>query len=109
MKAKYGLLLLILLLTSCSEEIINKPYGSNDGKAPGIVEVVDYTPIPGGVILQVRNPSDEDLLYIKAKYQLDSGRNGREDIRLLKHNNSGRLWKCFREKHHTFCRRSYGE
>ena len=45
MKAKYGLLLLILLLTSCSEEIINKPYGSNDGKAPGIVEVVDYTPI----------------------------------------------------------------
>lgn len=80
MKAKYGLLLLILLLTSCSEEIINKPYGSNDGKAPGIVEVVDYTPIPGGVILQVRNPSDEDLLYIKAKYQLDSGKEMEERI-----------------------------
>lgn len=80
MKTKYCLLLLILLLTSCSEEIINKPYGSNDGKAPGIVEVVDYTPIPGGVILQVRNPSDEDLLYIKAKYQLDSGKEMEERI-----------------------------
>ena len=73
MKVKYFLFLLILLLTNCSEENINKPYGSNDGKAPGIVQVVDYTSIPGGVILQVKNPTDEDLLYIKAKYQLDSG------------------------------------
>ncbi len=63
-----------LLLSSCGGDIeMHKPYGENDGKAPGIVKIDSYEKIPGGVKIKFIAPTDEDLLYIKAKYTLDTG------------------------------------
>lgn len=74
------LLFSLLLLFSCSEDDNNKPYGPNDGRAPGEVELVGYESIPGGVLMQIKAPADEDLLYVKAKYRLDSGKEMEERI-----------------------------
>lgn len=64
---------IISLFTSCSEEQLLKPYGPNDGKAPGKVEIVSYTSIPGGVEVNYTPPTDEDLMYVKVAYTLDTG------------------------------------
>lgn len=72
--------IIILLFFACSEDNFNKPYGPNDQMAPGIVTMIKYEAVPGGVVMQVKNPSDEDLLYVKAKYRLDSGKEMEERI-----------------------------
>lgn len=66
--------LLLVLLTSCKEDNLHTPYGANDGKAPGIVQVLSYTPFAGGAEITFQSPDDEDLMYIVAKYKLASGK-----------------------------------
>jgi hypothetical protein len=63
-----------VLFGACSEENLLRPYGPNDGLAPGTVTVDGYTKIPGGVSIRYKAPADEDLMYIKAEYTLDTGR-----------------------------------
>ena len=62
-----------IMIFGCKEESILKAYGPNDGIAPGIVTINSYEAIPGGVIINYKAPSDEDLLYVKAEYTLDTG------------------------------------
>lgn len=65
--------LLMGVIVSCSEENLRHAYGENDGVAPGIVEIVSSERIPGGIIINYKNPNDADLMYVKACYTLDSG------------------------------------
>jgi len=65
---------LTALMSSCSEENLLQPYGPNDGVAPGIVSIESYKEIPGGVSIVYKAPTDEDLMYIKAEYTLDTGK-----------------------------------
>ncbi|KAA6301224.1 MAG: hypothetical protein EZS26_002613 [Candidatus Ordinivivax streblomastigis] len=63
-----------LFLGGCEDVETRKPFGENDGKVPGKVVIEYYAQIPGGVILKYIAPSDADLMYIKAKYTLDNGK-----------------------------------
>ena len=75
MKRFYCFLVAAILFCACSEDWKNgKRLGEKPVLFPDYAQTTIPYNIPGGVILQVRNPSDEDLLYIKAKYQLDSGK-----------------------------------
>lgn len=65
---------LMLVMTSCQEDNIHHSYGYNDGVAPGVVEIISSEAIPGGVIINYKNPVDEDLMYVKACYVLASGK-----------------------------------
>ena len=64
----------IFLLGSCDDIDTRKPFGENDGKAPGVVTIDTYVQTPGGVKIAYISPTDEDLMYIKAKYTLDTGK-----------------------------------
>ena len=75
MKKYYILIsLFTFLLMGCEEDNLHKPYGPDDGIAPGKVEVLSYTPTAGGAIINFRSPDNEDLMYIVAKYKLASGK-----------------------------------
>jgi hypothetical protein len=63
-----------ILLGACSEENLLRPYGPNDGLAPGSVTVETWTKVPGGVSVKYKAPANEDLMYIKAEYTLDTGK-----------------------------------
>ncbi|NDV80996.1 DUF5000 domain-containing lipoprotein [Bacteroides sp. 51] len=69
----FSLLCTTLFFISCSEENLLKPYGPNDGKVPGEVRMDSYTQIPGGAEIKYIPPADEDLMYIKVRYTLDTG------------------------------------
>ena len=60
-----------LITWSCSES----PIGQQpiDSIAPGAVSNVNVKNIPGGAILSYTLPDDEDLLYVKAVYNLKEG------------------------------------
>ncbi len=75
MKIYFSIISLIVIFASysCSEEDINKAYGPNDGTPPGKVEMQSYKALPGGVNITIKAPADEDLMYVKVKYTLDSG------------------------------------
>ena len=62
---------LIIIAISCKEE----PVGQQplDNIAPGMVTDVRVENTPGGAILKYKLPEDEDLLYVKAVYQLKDG------------------------------------
>ena len=64
----------ILLGVSCKEVNTLRPFGQDDGNAPGIVTLDSYEAIPGGIKIKYIPPKDEDLLYVKAKYTLDTGK-----------------------------------
>ncbi|MDU1890346.1 MAG: DUF5000 domain-containing lipoprotein [Dysgonomonas sp.] len=64
----------LLLFFSCDDVETHKPFGKDDGKAPGKVKVDSYEKIPGGVKVKFIAPADEDLMYIKVKYRLDTGK-----------------------------------
>src|SRR5690606_9011 len=44
-----------------------------DSEAPGTVALKEIENLPGGAVITYEIPSDEDLLYVKAVYQLDNG------------------------------------
>ncbi|MDR1090138.1 MAG: DUF4959 domain-containing protein [Prevotella sp.] len=64
---------ILLLLNGCDDIDTHRPFGEDDGKAPGIVKIDSYEKIPGGVKIKFIAPVDEDLMYIKIKYRLDIG------------------------------------
>lgn len=64
----------LLLLWSCADVETRKPFGDNDGNAPGTVTPVSYVQTPGGAVIKFIAPPDEDLMYIKVKYTLDNGK-----------------------------------
>ncbi len=66
--------LALLALAACSEDNFKHPYGADDGKGPGKVEVISSESIPGGAIIEIKGPSDKDLLYIKGVYKIKSGK-----------------------------------
>lgn len=62
-----------LLLNSCGDLDIRKPYGGDNESIPSIVKIDSYEKIPGGVKIKYIPPADENLMYIKIKYVLDNG------------------------------------
>lgn len=64
----------LFLLSGCEDIDTHKPFGANDGKTPGTVTIDSYEKIPGGVKVKFIAPADNDLLYIKIKYKLDTGK-----------------------------------
>jgi len=64
---------LIVLLSGCEEDNNLKPYGPNGNEVPGMVSMVSYEQIPGGAEITFLAPSDQDLMYVKAVYTLDTG------------------------------------
>lgn len=59
------------LLTACSGDDSHTQY-SVESVAPGPVTDITYTSAPGAVTLKYKMPTDPDLLYVKATYQLDN-------------------------------------
>ena len=72
-KLTFLLLLTTIFTLACKEDNINKPYGPNDGRAPGKVTPIAYLRTPGGANISFKAPPDEDLLYVKARYTLSTG------------------------------------
>ena len=67
--------LCIFLLSGCKETTLLRPYGENDGVAPGAVTNVSVRNFSGGATLIYDLPSDIDLSYVKAVY-----RNSRDEV-----------------------------
>ena len=59
------------LAFSCAEQ----PIGSipMDSESPGPVTDIEVTNVPGGADINYKIPSDNDLLYVKASYELENG------------------------------------
>jgi len=76
----------MLYLQSCKEDLgITKP-SVNDGTAPGKVNNVEIENRPGAAKLKYKIPGDNDLLYIKAEYEIRPG--VKREIRSSKNNDS---------------------
>lgn len=71
-------LLNLVLLMSCNETPL-KPL-SSDSVPPGKVEIVSVTPLNGGFEIAFKQPADNDLLYIKAIYDLVGGVKGEVQV-----------------------------
>ena len=73
MKTKYFMPVLFLflsaLLVCCTEEFVGQP--STDSTSPGTISVVKVESTPGGANIIYKAPSDPDLLYVKAYYELN--------------------------------------
>ena len=63
---------LLFMGVSCKEE---GRLDHIDMSAPAPEQVYDVTvkPTPGGAILKYKMPKDENLLYVKAVYQIETG------------------------------------
>ncbi|MDR1274733.1 MAG: DUF4959 domain-containing protein [Odoribacteraceae bacterium] len=57
----------IALCASCGEEPLGQP--ATDGAAPDEITGVQATGIPGGAIIRYNLPTNEDLLYVMARYE----------------------------------------
>jgi hypothetical protein len=71
-------LLNLAILISCKENTL-KPI-SSDGVPPGKVEILSVTPINGGFVIEFKQPADNDLLFIKAVYDLVGGVKGEVQV-----------------------------
>ena len=67
-----SMLLGIVLFFGCKEQTHN-PYGS-DGVAPGKVSVTEVINKPGGAVIYYIPPVDADVLYIKAIFKDNNGK-----------------------------------
>ncbi len=72
MKKSMIILVLINLVSGCREE----PVGQTpvDSEAPAAVTNVTADSRPGGALIMYDLPDDEDLLYVKAVYELNEGK-----------------------------------
>ena len=68
--------ILICLGYGCSEEPIGQT--PTDGIAPGILTNVEVESRPGGALIKYDLPDDEDLLCVKAIFQLKNGQMSEE-------------------------------
>ncbi len=71
---KIKLLGLIGLLVGCSTDDNSMEPIENNPNAPGQVENVSVENLPGKARIKYTLPTDQDLLYIKAQYTLENGR-----------------------------------
>lgn len=74
----YLVLLNLAILISCKKSPVTPL--SNDNVAPGKVEIVSVTPLHGGFEVEFKQPKDNDLLYIKAEYDLAGGAKGEAQV-----------------------------
>ena len=81
--------MLLFITCSCEEESILKPFGKNDGTPPGTVSITSYEKVPGGAVVTFKSPADTDLMYIKAKYTLDTG--VEREVRVSTYSNTIRI------------------
>ena len=79
MKVKYLFALLILLLFNRCEESERGQYPI-DSISPGEVTLINVENIPGGAIISYQIPEEDDLLYVKAVYKLDDGRETEQKV-----------------------------
>lgn len=61
------LLIFASLLYSCNEDKVGQI--ATDGQAPDKVKNVVVQNIPGGALLSYDLPTDEDLLFVEARYE----------------------------------------
>ena len=62
MNYKFYLIILTILIVSCSDDSEHGPYGA-DNIPPGQVTVNEVVNTAGGAIIYFTPPNDEDLLY----------------------------------------------
>lgn len=74
----YLVLLNLAILMSCQKSPV-APL-SNDKVPPGKVEIISVTPLHGGFEVEFKQPKDNDLLYIKAEYDLAGGAKGEVQV-----------------------------
>ena len=82
-----SIIALSFLFNSCEEDI-REPIAS-DGIKPGKVSNVEAINLPGGAELTYKMPSDKDLLYVMAEYELKNGKKG--SVKSTIYNNSLRI------------------
>lgn len=70
---KYIYFFIALIILSACEDVKRGPEVI-DMDAPGQVENVNVTPIPGGAKITYDLPEDIDLLYVQARYMLPNGK-----------------------------------
>lgn len=63
---------LLFVFGGCSDDMV-KPI-ENDGEAPGAIENVQATSLPGAVKFTYQLPTDPDLLYVLARYTNKKGK-----------------------------------
>jgi hypothetical protein len=66
------LLMIAALMQACKEEPIGQQ--PEDSVAPGEVTLRTTKSVPGGAVVYYQLPADEDLLYVKAVYTLQDGK-----------------------------------
>ena len=71
-KLFHFILLAMVGTFSCEEEKVNAP--QKDGTKPGGVSEITAIGLPGGARITYALPADKDLLYVKAVYDLASGK-----------------------------------
>lgn len=68
-------IILLILSAAMAFSCADQPIGSipMDSEAPGQITDIVVTNVPGGADISYRIPSDNDLLYVKASYELENG------------------------------------
>lgn len=68
-------IILLMFSAAVAYSCADQPIGSipMDSEAPGQVSDVKVTNVPGGADLSYKIPEDNDLLYVKATYELENG------------------------------------
>lgn len=74
MKRTLYILSLALAAAGCSDSSdLLRPYGPDDGRAPGTVSEVTVSNFSGGATIRYKLPSDRDLSYVKASFRGTDG------------------------------------
>lgn len=69
-----SLFFILFALGGCEQDIeFRQPHGDN-GEKPDVVSGVEVESRPGGAKISYKLPSSENLLYVKAVYELQNGR-----------------------------------
>ncbi|WP_428741664.1 DUF5000 domain-containing lipoprotein [Tenacibaculum sp.] len=79
-----AILSMAFIAISCDEN--NLAPLENNTTPPGIVENVQIENLPGKSVISYALPKDQDLLYVKAEYQLESGK--KMEVKSSYYNNS---------------------
>ena len=64
--------LLLVFITGCKEEG-RVDYFNKNAPAPAQVKITEIRNTPGGAVLKYKVPNDENLLYVKAVYEIQPG------------------------------------
>lgn len=72
LKAAGLIVLALMIVPGCKRDTLNSPIEKNTGK-PGIISNVNVKNESGQAVLTYALPSDDDLLYVKAIYEIRPG------------------------------------